>query len=158
MGCPITATQTAAELIAVFNTAISNAELLLGMPLSEDCVDPETGELTPVVFVTDNGPAMKSTAVAKWFKARPEAVHVRTRHRSPHTNGVTERWFQSLKYERLYRHDIATVIDLAEHVYDFSDEYNTLRPHQALGWQRPIEAYLNPETLNQKPPETEQQT
>lgn len=47
---------------------------------------------------------------------------------------------------------------LAEHVYDFSDEYDTLRLHQALDWQRPIEAYLNPETLNQKPPETEQQT
>jgi transposase InsO family protein len=158
LGCPITVTQTAADLIAVFETAIDNAGLLLGAPLIEDCVDPETGELSPVVIVTDNGPAMKSTAVAKWFKTRAEVVHVRTRHRSPHTNGVIERWFQSLKYERLYRHDIATGLDLAEHVYDFSNEYNTIRPHQSLDWQRPINAYLNPETLNQKPPETEQQT
>lgn len=158
LACPVTVTQTASDLIAAFDNAIANAGLLLGMPLIEDCVDPETGEIEPVVIVTDNGPAMKSTAVAKWFKNRPEVTHVRTRHRSPHTNGVIERWFQSLKYERLYRHDIRTGTDLAAHVYDFTDEYNTIRPHQALDWQRPIDAYLNPETLNQKPPETEQQT
>lgn len=54
---------------------------------------------------------------------------MRTRHRSPHTNGVIERWFQSLKYECLYRHDIGTVIDLADYIHDFIDEYNTIRPH-----------------------------
>jgi hypothetical protein len=71
------------------------------MSLLADCVDPHTGEIDPVVIVTDNGPAMKSVAVARWFKSRPEVTHVRTRHRSPHTNGVIERWFESLKYERL---------------------------------------------------------
>lgn len=154
LACPVTVTQTADDLIA----AIANAELLLGMPLIEDCVDSKTGEIEPVVIVSDSGPAMKSTTVAKWFKNRPKVTHVRTGHRSPHTNGVIERWFQSLKYERLYRHDIGTGTDLAGHGYDFTDEYNSISPHQTLDWQRPIDAYLNPETLNQKPPETEQQT
>ena len=53
-------------------------------------VDPDTGEVSPLVIVTDNGPAMKSVAVAKWFAAQPGIVHVRTRHKSPHTNGVIE--------------------------------------------------------------------
>lgn len=158
LGCPITATSTAPDLIAVFETAIATAETLLGRPLLEDCVDDDTGELAPVVIVTDNGPAMKSIAVARWFKSRPEVAHVRTRHRSPHTNGVIERWFQSLKYERLYRHDIATVIDLADHVADFIDEYNTIRPHETLDWQRPLDAYLEPPTLKPARPETEQES
>lgn len=158
LACPITPTSTASDLIAVFDAAIDTAERLLGGPLINDCVDPDTGEVSPLVIVTDNGPAMKSVAVAKWFKARPGIVHVRTRHKSPHTNGVIERWFQTLKYERLYRHDIADGIDLAGHIADFIDEFNTIRPHEALGWRRPLNAYLEPPTLKPRPPETEQET
>ena len=44
------------------------------------------------------------------------------RHRSPHTNGVVERWFESLKYERLYREDIASGLELADSVADFINE------------------------------------
>ncbi|MEM9204021.1 MAG: integrase core domain-containing protein [Actinomycetota bacterium] len=153
LACPITPTSTASDLIAVFDTAIATAEALL-----DDCVDPETGEVSPLVIVTDNGPAMKSVAVAKWFAARPGVVHVRTRHKSPHTNGVIERWFQTLKYERLYRHDIADGIDLSVHIAEFIDEYNTIRPHEALGWRRPLDAYLEPPTLKPAPPKTEQES
>ncbi len=156
LACPVTATQTAADLIAAFDTAEAAAEELLGRPLIEDCVDVETGEIIAVVIVTDNGPAMKSAAVARWFTARAHFVHVRTRHRSPHTNGVIERWFEALKYERLYRHDIATGIDLAAAVDDFVVEYNAIRPHEALDWARPLDTYLTDATLKPNPPESEQ--
>ena len=78
-------------------------------------------------IVAVDGPAMKSVATARWFAARPHLSHVRTRHRSPHTNGVVERWFESLKYERLYREDIASGLELADCVADFINEYNTIR-------------------------------
>lgn len=77
--------------------------------------------------MTDNGPAMKSAAVARWFAVRPHFAHMRTRHRSPHTNGVIERWFEALKCERLYCHDITDGVDLAAHVADCLDEYNRVR-------------------------------
>lgn len=149
LAAPTTTTQTASDLIAAFNAAEAAAGALLGRPLIEDCVDPDTGEIVPIRIVTDNGPAMKSNAIAKWFKARSHFEHVRTRHRSPHTNGVVERWIESLKYERLYRHDIADGIDLAAHVDDYVIDFNHIRPHEALDWARPIEAYLsnpNPQT------------
>ena len=57
---------------------------------------------------------MESVAVARWFAARSHLAHVRTRHRAPHTNGVVERWIETLEYEHLYRHDIAGGIDLAD--------------------------------------------
>ena len=54
----------------MFDAAVVRAEELLGYRLIYDCVDPQTGEITSIVIVTDNGPAMKSDAVARWFKAR----------------------------------------------------------------------------------------
>ena len=78
------------------------------------------------------------------------------RHRSPHTNGVVERWIESLKYERLYREDIASGVELADSVADFINEYNTVRPHQALDHQRPLDAYLHDRTLKPNPPRKEQ--
>ena len=66
--------------------AVEVAEALLGRPLAEDCTDPATGDVVPLVIVTDNGPAMKSTALARWFAARGHLAHVRTRHRAPWTN------------------------------------------------------------------------
>ena len=158
LACPVSATQTAGDLCAAFDAAEARAGELLGHALIEDCADPDTGEITPVVIVTDNGPAMKSAAAARWFAARPHFAHVRTRHRSPHTNGVIERWFEALKYERLYRHDIADGIDLAVHVTDYIDEYNRVRPHENLDWARPLDAHLQAPTLKQDAPETEQET
>ena len=130
----------------------------MGRPLIEDCTDPATGEIIPLVVVTDNGPAMKSAAVARWFAARSHLAHVRTRHRSPHTNGVVERWVESLKYERLYRHDIASGVELADSVADFIDEHNAVRPHQALEHRRPLDAYLDDRTLKPNPPRNEQES
>ena len=156
LACPITATQGATDLLGAFYSAVEAVEALLGGPLVEDCTDPATGEIIPLVVVTDNGPAMKSAAVARWFAARSHLTHVRTRHRSPHTNGVVERWIESLKYERLYRHDIASGVELADSVADFVNEYNAVRPHQALEHRRPLDAYLDDRTLKPNPPRSEQ--
>ena len=142
LACPVGATQGATDLISALQAAVEGAEALLGRPLVEDCTDPATGEIIPLVVVTDNGPAMKSAAVARWFADRSHLAHVRTRHRSPHTNGVVERWIESLKYERLYRHEIASGVELADSVADFINEYNAVRPQQALEHRRPLDAYL----------------
>ena len=156
--CPVTATQTAGDLLAALEAAIDAAEALLGRTLVEDCTDPATGEPTPLVIVTDNGPAMKSTAAARWFAARDHLTHVRTRHRAPHTNGVVERWFETLKYERLYREEIPSGPDLADRVADFIDEYNTIRPHETLTWRRPLDTSLTDPTLKPKPRKREQES
>ena len=99
LACPVSATGTAGDLCAAFDAAQARAGELLGHALIEDCTDPDTGEITPVVIVTDNGPATKSAAATRWFAARPHFAHARTRNRSPHTNGVIERWFEALKQD-----------------------------------------------------------
>jgi transposase InsO family protein len=126
LACPVSATSTAGDMIAALDAAEAAAEALLGEPL-----------------------------VAAWFARRPQFTHVRTRHRSPGTNGVIERFFEALKYEHLYRHDIDDGVALADHVDDFLDTYNRIRPHEALDWAPPIETYLTPPT-NPPIPDPEQ--
>ena len=91
LACPLTATGAAADLTAALDAAAERAEALLGHALSDDCCEGRTGDPVPLTAVTDNGSPMRSTTVARWFAARPNFAHVRTRHRSPHTNGVVER-------------------------------------------------------------------
>jgi putative transposase len=67
--------------------------------------------------------------------------HVRTRVKSPQTNGVIERFFGTLKHEHLYRGPINDGDALAVEVNRFRQIYNTIRPHQALHDRTPRDAY-----------------
>jgi hypothetical protein len=72
----------------------------------------------------------------------PLLRHVRTRVRSPQTNGVVERFFDTLTYEHLYHAFIGDGTALAVEVNCFRQTYNTLRPHQAPVDRTPRQAYL----------------
>jgi putative transposase len=142
LAAPVSTRTAAPDALGALRAAITEAERLLGHPLLDDCVDPATGELHQVTVVTDNGPCYKSTDFAKFIASRPELRHVRTRHYAPQTNGVVERFNQSLKYERLYRLEIGDGQALADEIEDFRHEFNTIRPHEALDWARPLDHYL----------------
>ena len=62
----------------------------------------------PIAVVSDNGPCFQGE-VFKIAFAGPDPLlrHVRTRVRSPQTNGVIERFFGTLKYEHFYQGGIA---------------------------------------------------
>ncbi len=141
---PVSGTTSARDAIAAVEAAIAEAEHLLGHPLLTDCIDPVTGELEPVTIVTDNGPAYKSTDFLRFIASRPELAHVRTRHRAPETNGVVERFNETIKYEHLYRLEIPDVVTLVEEAEAFRGLYNTIRPHEALDFATPIKHYLAP--------------
>jgi hypothetical protein len=53
-----------------------------------------------------------------------------------------ERFTQSLKYEHLYRLEVATGHDLAEECEEFRALYNDIRPHESLGFVTPTKAYI----------------
>lgn len=139
---PVTATQTHRDAIVSVQAAITEAERLLGKPLLDDLTDPKTGEVTPIFLVTDNGPCFKAAAFARFIDARPELTHIRTRRRSPQTNGVIERYHGAIKIEQLWRDLPADSAEMTRMVDDFRDLYNTVRPHETLAGTRPIEAFL----------------
>lgn len=142
LAAPVSGTQTARDAVQALREAIGEAERVLGRPLLEDCIDPGTGELTPVIVVSDNGPAYKSSSFLRFIMSRPELDHVRTRHHAPETNGVVERFYRSLKYDHLYRLEIPNALALGEEVQHYLDVYNRIRPHESLGQLPPASCYL----------------
>ena len=109
------ATANQHDAVAGVELAIAEATRLLGGSLLEAVTDAQTGEVSPVVLVTDNGGPFRSFRFAAFTAAHPELRHVRTKVNTPGQNGVRERAFESLKYERLYREDILDVLDLTGH-------------------------------------------
>ena len=106
-------------------------------------------------MVTDNGPAFKATRFARYIDRSPEFIHIRTRKKSPGQNGVRERGFGSLKYERLYRHEIPDGPTLADHAEEYRQIYNHIRPHEGIGTGRPIDMYLAAPTGAASPTQNE---
>lgn len=146
-GWHISPTSTGADAIEAVKIAISEAERLGGAPLAQLLpAHPDTGAPVRIKLVTDNGPAFKGAAFAKFIASRPELVHIRTRAKSPGQNGVRERAFGSLKYEHLYRHadQIATLADLHCEAEHYRMIFNNVRPHEALGMRRPAEIIHDP--------------
>jgi len=151
LACPVSVTKTWRDAVAVLEDARDRASELIGHSLLEDCTDAQTGELTPVIVVSDNGSCYRAAGFERHIAQRPELAHVRTRHKAPETNGVIERFFQSVKYEHLYRHEIDDGQQLAEHIAGYLTVYNEVRPHEALDFKRPLERYLKPPTITLAP-------
>lgn len=80
---PVTATQTARDAINAIENARCHVHDLLGRPLVDDVTHPDTGQITPVIIVSDNGPCYKSSRFARYIASRPELTHVRTRRQEP---------------------------------------------------------------------------
>jgi transposase InsO family protein len=157
-GWHIAGTCTSADAISAVKLAIAEAEhLAAGVPLAEQLpVDPDTGTIRRIKLVTDNGGAFKGHAFAAFIASRTEFLHIRTRRKSPGQNGVRERAFGSLKYEHLYRQEIETLPDLHREAEAYRQVFNTIRPHETLGYHTPktvhFDASLKPQP---KIPETQ---
>ena len=59
-----------------------------------------------------------------------------------HDNIFVERWWWSVKHEWVYLRPAADGIEPKRSLGEFFNWYNLQRPHQALDWRTPDEAYL----------------
>src|SRR5690606_27130972 len=132
------------DAIAAVELALEDYEVMFGHPLIDACeVGPDTGEVTPAVtIVTDNGGPFRSLNFELFITRHPELKHVRARVKSPGQNGPRERGFGTLKNERLFLDEIPDALTLVERAKDYRVEYNTVRPHEAIAWNRPAEVHL----------------
>ena len=136
-----------------FEAALAEVEILLGVTWIEDLTDPVTGEARTLELVTDNGPCFKSARFAAWAASRRHIARIRTRRRAPRTNGMTERFFEAVKYEHLYRRDIGDGIEPADQARSWRTIYNQVRPHEASAMTRPLDRC--PQTPTTQPPNDE---
>jgi putative transposase len=150
----LTPTSRGIDALACLNKAVAEATRLTGLAdLRADRavmrVPNAAGAIighapVPIAVVSDNGPCFRGATFAQAFTGDdPLLRHVRTRVRSPRTNGVIERFFGTLKYEHLYRGVIADGDALSVEINWFRRIYDTIRPHQALGDRVPRAGYLD---------------
>ncbi|WP_214405680.1 integrase core domain-containing protein [Pseudonocardia lacus] len=138
LGWHVSPTANQHDAIAAIELALAQAARLAGAPLIELAQRDPDGAVQPVVtIVTDNGGPFRSFRFEAFIATHPELRHVRTRVRSPRQNGSRERGFGTLKYERLFLEDIPDALDLISHAEAYRVEYNTVRPHEHLAWNRP---------------------
>ncbi|MBF6150230.1 integrase core domain-containing protein [Nocardia nova] len=130
------------DAITAIELALADYEQMFGRSLAAAAARDTEGNVVPVVtIVTDNGGPFRSFRFEAFITAHPELRHVHTRVRTPGQNGSRERGFGSLKYERLFLEEIDDVLDLVEHADAYRVEYNTVRPHEAIAWNRPAEVH-----------------
>jgi putative transposase len=56
-------------------------------------------------------------------------------------NVIIERWFRSLKTERVYINDYASPRELRTGIDEYVKEYNGIRPHESLSYDTPAAVY-----------------
>jgi transposase InsO family protein len=131
------------DAIAAVELALADYEAIFGRPLIEACAIDADGNVIPAItLVTDNGGPFRSFRFEAFIATHPEIRHVRTAVKSPGQNGSRERGFGCLKYERLYLEEINDALDLVAHAEHYRVEYNTVRPHEAIAWNRPLDVHL----------------
>jgi putative transposase len=100
----VTPTSWGADALACLQRAVTEANRLTGLPDLRadravmdilDAADTIIGQVpAPIAVVSDNGPCFRGEVFAQAFAGEdPLLRHVRTRVKSPQSNGVVERFF-----------------------------------------------------------------
>jgi len=98
----------------------------------------------PRRITADNGPPWGGssglTQLAVWL-IRLGVIISHSRPYHPQTQGKDERFHRTLKVELLNRQGFATIAACQQAFDSWREQYNIVRPHHALGGERPISRY-----------------
>ena len=95
----------------------------------------------PGIFNTDQGSQFTSAEFTTLLRDHRVEISMDGRGRC-HDNIFVERLWWTVKHEWVYLRPAANGIEQKRSLAEFFDWYNRRRPHQALGWQTPDEAYF----------------
>jgi len=96
---------------------------------------------TPSILNSDQG----SQFTDKDYKALLKSLDIRQSMDGKSRwadNIMIERWFRSLKTELIYVNEFRSPKQLRQAIRQYVNDYNTLRPHEALDYETPEDAYL----------------
>lgn len=104
------------------------------------CLMKAFSKAKPEIINSDQGCQFTSNKYIDLLKSNEIIISMDGRGRAT-DNIAIERFFRSLKYEKLYLMEYHTVEDVYDAIKTFIGEYNHERPHQSLGYQYPSEVY-----------------
>jgi len=96
---------------------------------------------TPKIFNSDQGSQFTSEEFTRVLLDQGIAISMDGRGRCHDTIFVERLWW-TVKHEWVYLRPAANGLEQKRSLDEFFDWYNRRRPHQALGWQTPDEAYF----------------
>ena len=94
----------------------------------------------PAIINSDQG----SQFTSEDYKALLKSLHIRQSMDGKSRwadNIMIERWFRSLKTEKIYIEEYSTERELRSCIRDYVNQYNNVRPHEALDYATPVSVY-----------------
>ena len=94
----------------------------------------------PAIINSDQGSQFTSDE----YKTLLQSLHIRQSMDGKSRwadNIMIERWFRSLKTEKIYIEEYTTELELRDCIAEFVDQYNNVRPHEALDYTTPASVY-----------------
>lgn len=94
----------------------------------------------PAIINSDQGSQFTSDE----YKTLLQSLHIRQSMDGKSRwadNIMIERWFRSLKTEKIYIEEYTTERELRDCIAEFVDQYNNVRPHEALDYVTPSSVY-----------------
>ncbi len=101
----------------------------------------------PDIFNTDQGVQFTSKDFTQILEQSGIAISMDGKGRAL-DNVFIERFWRSLKQEKIYRYDLETVREAKAAIRDYIEFYNNKRPHQSLGYQTPAMVHFTKITKN----------
>jgi len=108
------------------------------------------GHREPLISNTDQGAQFTSQAFLDAVESAGVEVSMDGRGRWM-DNRFIERLWRSLKYEDIYLRDYLDGLEAGRGLRRWFPQYNTARPHQALGYATPEEVYRDPQAHGATP-------
>ena len=104
------------------------------------CVKKALGTAVPIIFNSDQGSHFTSPKCVNLVRDAGALVSMDGRGRAI-DNIFTERLWRTVKYEHVYLNDYDRPKDARQGIAKYLQFYCNERPHQALGYRRPVEVY-----------------
>jgi putative transposase len=95
----------------------------------------------PQIMNSDQGTQFTSNEYISLLKSEKVSISMDSVGRATDNNRI-ERFFRSLKQEKLYIFEYENVRELQILISEYMTFYNTERPHQSLGYQTPYESSM----------------
>ncbi|WP_044415503.1 IS3 family transposase [Halarcobacter anaerophilus] len=125
---------------SILSWKVSNSmDTLLAVDVLKNAID-KYG--TPEIFNTDQGSQYTSYYHTDVLKQHNIQISMNGRGRSI-DNIAIERFFRTLKYENIYITDYQSIKELKVGISNYIHFYNHNRFHSALGYDKPMNLYLN---------------
>jgi putative transposase len=96
---------------------------------------------TPEIMNSDQGVQFTSREYLDLYQGHDVQISMDGRGRCM-DNIFTERFWRSLKYEEVYLKSYESVTEAIEQIGKYIVFYNTIRPHQSLGYATPADIYF----------------